>query len=120
MTKDDTPRVYVMQEVPNRDFTKAAKFGKIVFLTAREPTQYGESPLNADIMQEVATGLLPYRAGVDFVIPSGSPIVMAMCMMIIGRAGNKIKMLQWHNRERVYNEFVLDLDWLRQEACVVI
>lgn len=108
---NNNPVVFVTQET-NHNFTKAERYGEVVFLTSKEFSRSSNSKRNDEIIEEMRHGLRNFRPGVDFLLPSGSPIAIgvAFALICLGCLDHpkKIQVLQWDNRE--YNYYPIELN----------
>lgn len=101
------PRVFVTQESQNANYGPAEAFGEIVFLTRDEPSPVPNSLVNIDLMSELRNKLQDFDFEHDFIAPSGSPVVCGLAFLILGEinahnAFDKLCVLRWSNRDRVY------------------
>jgi hypothetical protein len=105
---NENPRVYVTQEAKRADYVDAYKYGDVIFLATEEyKAEPTDGKLNMAIRIEIADKFKDYRPGVDFLLPSGSPISMLLASMVLGRMsrpmdGVKHKVLKWNNQQRRY------------------
>lgn len=109
------PKVFVTQELPV-SYEKAERHGEVVFLSSREVTQTTGSLRNADILRHMVSAMKDYQPGVDYLVPSGSPLTIGIGFMIASWKGPKIRVLQWDNRGLDYREYTVDLDGLIEHA----
>lgn len=102
--------VYVTQEVQTLNYGPAEPYGDVVFLTNRDFSPMKQSLNNSALMGQLKQGLLPFDPAKDFVVLSGSPVVMAAVMMILASRGFKnITVLRWSNRDSIYQPIHLSL-----------
>lgn len=111
MNTPQAPRVFVTQEVRSGriDYSPARKFGKVCFCTVMDFSPEGESIMNNVIIDELRGKLQDFNSEVDFIVTSGSPLVIAAVFMILRERTHKVRVLRWSNRDFVYNEVVINL-----------
>lgn len=101
-------KVYVTQEA-NVDYSKAERFGEIVFLTSQDLVNIKGSLLNANLLRTLRRNLGKFEPSLDWIVISGSPYVSAAVFTILGRMGHtNLRLLRWGNREFDYSPVYLD------------
>lgn len=110
-TPKSASRVFVTQENANLNYTPAEAFGEVVFLTRDEVSPVANSLINDGIRREIQSKLANFNPELDFIAPSGSPVVCGMAFAQIGQlfAGRKVCVLRWSNRDRVYQPIQIEL-----------
>jgi hypothetical protein len=98
--------VYVVQEVENRDFFPARKFGDLELLLPPE----AQVVLSATpTLRKLQRSLAEY-SDEDFILLSGDPIIMSLAMMVASEVNRgRIRALKWDKREKDYYEVKIDL-----------
>lgn len=98
--------VYVIQEVENRDFFPARKFGDLEVLL----------PTNAQVVLSATPTLRKLQRNLanfsddDFILLSGDPIIMSLAMLVASEVNRgKVRTLKWDKREKDYYEVKIDL-----------
>lgn len=109
------PKVFVTQELPV-SYHKAEHYGEVIFLSSREATQNSNSLRNADLLRDMIKAMRDYSPGVDWLVPSGSPIAIGLGFMIASWKGGVINILQWDSRGENYREYSVNLDILMDKA----
>ncbi|TXG97768.1 MAG: hypothetical protein E6R08_06515 [Nevskiaceae bacterium] len=106
-----TPRVFVTQEVRTGriDYSPARAWGQIKFCTIMDFSPEEESQLNEVLVQDLRRVLADYDPQVDWVVMSGSPLVIAAIFMIIRERTASARVLRWSNRDHVYQEVTINL-----------
>ncbi len=106
-----TPRVFVTQEVRTGriDYSPARKYGQITFCTIQDFSPENDSIINKVVVDELRTRLRDFNAETDFVVTSGSPLVIAAVFMILRERTGKVRVLRWSNRDLIYQEVTLNL-----------
>lgn len=95
--------VFVTQEVPNLNYSAAESYGDVSFLTNRDFSPMAQSLNNSALMGQLKSGLATFNPFTDFVVLSGSPVVMAAVFLILGTRGFKtVPVLRWSNRDSIY------------------
>lgn len=97
-----TPRVYITQESPRFNYTPAERFGEVRFLTANDISPIANSLLNAQTIAAVRTQLSDFNADIDYLAPSGSPIITGIAMAILHERFDNFRVLRWSNVDREY------------------
>ena len=97
-----TANVFVTQEVPFADYTDLERFGEPVFLSASEVSNVTDSLHNKKLMGLIRDRFAQYRPGVDFIAPSGSPILSGLVFALAREKGDTFMVLKWNNRDRKY------------------
>jgi hypothetical protein len=96
------PKVYIVQEQDRFDYSPAEKFGELHFLTIHEYSTNKNSPKNDMIKDDMIRGLREYRPGVDYLVLTGSPILMCLGFHYANMHGNVHKILKWDNQAYEY------------------
>lgn len=100
--------VYVTQET-DKDFSGAEAWGRIEFLTKDDYNNTRGSLHNEELSNRLKFLLRKYDHERDWIVVSGSPYVAAAVFNILGRMHvNRINILRWDNRDRVYRPMHLD------------
>lgn len=95
--------VFVTQEVPNLNYSAAESYGDVAFLTHRDFSPMAQSLNNVALMGQLKAGLVAFDPATDYVVLSGSPVVMAAVILILGSRGFKtVPILRWSNRDSIY------------------
>lgn len=107
------PRCFVTQYVTNLNYEEAAKWGEVIFCTAKEfRPEPAPKEINKSIQNEIVTRMKDYIPGIDFIITTGSAIPNVIVGGVIsGYAINGVlvghKILKWNNRKNSYELFIL-------------
>jgi len=106
------PRVFVTHATPNlkASLAKAEKYGDVVFLETREyMTEPAIAGHNEVVLRQLANNLVDYVPGVDFILTSGSPILILATGLNLARfKGVSHKILKWNSRDRDYELAILE------------
>lgn len=91
--------VFITNKSPSHEYSPAAKFGAITFVTM------GNFPIfkTQRLQEEVIKSLVNSRPD-DYLLLSGSSVIAAMCLTVWLHMHGKAKMLLW---DRTQNEYVL-------------
>jgi len=108
-TKGDEPCVFVTQEQPHINYSKAEDFGSVVFVSVHDIPTVRTSLRVKEAVDTIKSKMATYRAGIDIILPSGSPINIACVMMLAGNAGTAHRILKWENRAQRYDVVMLEL-----------
>ena len=105
------PLVWVTQENPKFDYTPAEKYGELRFITCKDYTNNENSLFNSGLSEEIMLELREFNPDVDYLLPSGSPVVMMAVAAILGRDCRNLKILKWNNRNNAwcYNSLTIEV-----------
>lgn len=95
----------------NLDLSKSEDFGE---LTVVWPPDASLSPRGAIERQATVMGR-HYNDETDYMIALGSPSLICALAWAIGRAGKRLRMLEWQNREQRYVPTMLNTIFDREE-----
>jgi len=95
-------KVYITQE-RQFDFSSAEEYGDLVFLSVDDMWNGRNSPHNAKLIEHLYDQLKDFNSDKDFIILSGSDMVIAAVFMLLGRLQvRRVSILRWSNRDRIY------------------
>lgn len=103
------PKVYVTQENPALNYLPAEEFGEVVFLTRDDFNPIKNSLANEALLADLQRKLKAFLPDDDFMVISGSPVVSAAVFMLLRDRTNRVKILRWSNRDRIYQPLHLQL-----------
>lgn len=101
----NNPRVWVVQE-GNNDYAPAEDFGEVRFITSSDLRSVPGSKQNQHVASDIRKFKADYLAGVDYIVPVGNPMVIALTVMAL-QPGNH-NFLKWDGRRATYVPFVLN------------
>lgn len=96
------PKVFITQEVTTANYTTADKFGDVHFLVATELSHARGSLHNQRVAAVIRAKLADFDPEVDFIAPSGSPIITGMVFAILREKTAKFNVLKWNSRDSQY------------------
>ena len=96
------PKVFVTQEVTTANYSDIERFGEPVFLSASEVSNVPDSLHNQKLVGLIRERFNEYDPGVDFIAPSGSPIIAGLVFALAREKGDTFNVLKWNNRDRIY------------------
>lgn len=102
-------KVYITQENSSLNYLPAEQFGEIVFLTRNDFSQVKGSITNGILINELRTKLREFDPENDYIAVSGSPVVAGVAFMILRERTDKVNILRWSNRDRVYQTLSIQL-----------
>ena len=105
-----TPKVYVTQEVMTANYMDVERFGEPVFLSTSEVSNVPDSLHNRKLVASIRSRFAAYNPEVDFIAPSGSPIVAGLVFAIAGEKGKTFNVLKWNNRDRQYTPIRISIE----------
>tara|TARA_R110000824_G_scaffold2970_8_gene13595 strand:- start:3489 stop:3827 length:339 start_codon:yes stop_codon:yes gene_type:complete len=108
------PTVYITQEVERWDIFPARKFGDVKAIL----------PSTAQVVLSAAPTLRKIRRALkdftneDYLLMSGDPIIMGLCMMVAtDLTQGQLRLLKWDKREKDYYEVLVDYhDMIKEES----
>lgn len=111
MSIQTPPRVFVTQEVRSGriDYTPAAAFGAVKFCTIMDFSPMDDSMQNNVLVDELRSRLRDFNPESDFIVTSGSPLVIAAVFMILRERTATVRVLRWSNRDHIYQEVTINL-----------
>lgn len=100
---------FVTQENPNFDYSPLEKYGKPTFVTASDFSGSTNSLFNEDLALKIKKVMQDFNADEDFLVPSGSPLVTAFCLVALRDSGlDRFPVLRWSNRDRDYKPVIIN------------
>lgn len=97
--------VWVVQE-NNHDYSMAEKFGTVNFITTLNYTAIPNSEQNKNVIHDIKNFSSQYIPGVDFIVPAGNPITVALVVMSLQQYSNlSHNFLKWDGRAACYVPF---------------
>ncbi len=105
-------KVFVFHEGPH-NYTPAMLYGDVSFITNREISPFVTSQNNEAVWMDIRKFISIYHPGTDYLIPTGSTVLIAYVFMYISRThhpSTSHALLKWDNQMGEYIEFTLDLD----------
>ena len=93
------PVIWVIQEGRN-DYGPAEEYGEVRFVTRADLTKVEGSKQNEQVQFDLAVFLTKYVAGVDYIIPAGNPMVVALATLSLKPGEHKF--LKWDGRRALY------------------
>lgn len=98
-------KVYVIQEDPKKNLTRAKEYGQLVILMPPNQVTF-DSSFAVDMMEKK---LKDFDYDEDFLLLVGDPVLIAIASAIVaGVTGGIFKVLKWDRLESDYN--ALDID----------
>lgn len=106
------PRVFVIHQQP-LDFTPAAVFGDVQFMNsvrlAPAPPPGAVDVHNKGVLAAIRKDLAGYIPGLDYIVPTGSPIKIILVGMVLKEKGPSHKVLGWDAKSQRYMEYILEV-----------
>lgn len=105
------PKVWVTQEISKFNYLDAEAYGDIEFFTSRDYSPVMGSMANADMLNVVRQKAEEFDPREDYIITTGSPVVMMLVMAVLARRHSvrKFNILKWDNRVMKYVPIVLEV-----------
>lgn len=99
-------KVYITQNQPKFNFSKAAKFGDLTDVFPHDLQVYSSSPYIVDTARTRLSGCTPE----DYLVMSGDPILIAVAFAeMAARNEGLVNVLKWDARENTYVPVVVDM-----------
>lgn len=103
------PVVWLLEQ-SSFDYSPARVFAeKVIPIHAARLTPNVGSDWNERVLQQLRAELRDYRAGHDFIIPTGNPVRMVLAAMVLREHGDTHQLLGWDARVGHYHLYTLDL-----------
>jgi len=97
------PVVFVTQEQSRINYSQAEDYGDIVFLSLHDIPTVHTSLRASSAMKEISSKLKGYRPGIDYLLPSGSPLNIACAMLMAAhKNADTHNILKWEARAQKY------------------
>lgn len=101
-------KVFVTQENPNFNYTKAEEFGDLVFVTTGDISTNINSLLSQKVLNEISVKLDIFDPVCDYILLSGSPSVSAAVFLMLGNEGYRsLNLLKWSKMFNHYERLVI-------------
>lgn len=107
---DKTPKVFITQEVMTANYQDVERFGDPVFLSTSEVSNVPDSLHNRKLVAFIRSRFAAYNPSVDFIAPSGSPIVAGLVFAMAREKGTTFNLLKWNNRDRQYTPIRVSIE----------
>jgi hypothetical protein len=99
--------VFVTQDA-GHNYSKAEEFGPVVIVTDRELVPWAGSVSNRRVITQMFDAMRDYRPGVDYILPSGSPLAIVIVAHMVAGRGEQHHYLKWDSRANEYYKFTVD------------
>lgn len=104
-------KVFISHYTNRRDFSDAVRYGELVAVTEREIYPDEAENFRDAAMEDIRRVLKNYDIGKDYLLLSGSPIIIGLCTAYLwGRHQHSFKVLQYDKQERKYWPLVITAD----------
>lgn len=98
------PKVFITQEVMTANYQDVERFGDPVFLSTSEVSNVPDSLHNRKLVAFIRSRFEAYRPEIDFIAPSGSPIVSGLVFAMAREKADTFNILKWNNRDKQYTQ----------------
>ena len=102
-------KVYVTQEVITANYGPAEDWGEVVFLSVSEVSNVPNSLHNAKLVHSIRERLREFEPSIDFIAPSGSPVITGVVFAILRERTSKFNILKWNSRDGRYTCIKIDI-----------
>lgn len=103
------PKVYVTQEVLTAKYVSAEHWGDVVFLSVAEISNVPNSLHNRKLVAAIRDRMAAYDPEVDYIAPSGSPIITGIVFAIAREKSPVFNVLKWNSRDQTYTAAKIDV-----------
>lgn len=103
MTTPQDSVVYILQEQANMDFSPAEMYGDVQFMGIEISRMKTPSPRDQGRLAIMAATAEKFRPDLDYIVFTGSPVVIATMAAIMGRLHSRFRTLRW---DRVNNKYI--------------
>lgn len=97
-----TPKVYIPQENSRLNYLDAERFGRIIFITEENYSPIQSSRVNKKLMGLIQQTAQEFNPDTDFLLLTGSPILIGYMFHLIMAKKGFVNVLQWDNFTREY------------------
>lgn len=104
------PKVYITQEVVTADYSDIERFGDPVILATSEVSNVPDSLHNRRLVTFIRSRFADYDPAVDFIAPSGSPVIAGLVFAMAREKGKRFRVLKWNNRDRQYTPIHISVE----------
>lgn len=104
------PKVFVTQEVTTADYRDVERFGDPVWLCVSEISDVPRSLHNQRLIGLIRERFESYDPAVDYIAPSGSPIISGLVFAIAREKSETFNVLKWNNRDRQYTSIRIGVE----------
>lgn len=104
------PKVFVTQEVMTANYQDIERFGEPVFLSTSEVSNVPDSLHNRKLVAFIRSRFAEYNPRIDFIAPSGSPIIAGLVFALAREKGGTFNVLKWNNRDRQYTPIRISIE----------
>jgi hypothetical protein len=105
----DRVEVYVTQEVLTANYGPAEEWGEVKFITVSELSNVPNSLHNAKVVAGIRSKLAEFRPDVDYIAPSGSPIITGLVFAVLRERTSKFNILKWNSRDKAYSAIKINV-----------
>lgn len=102
------PKVFITQEVMTANYQDVERFGDPVFLSTSEVSNVPDSLHNRKLVAFIRDRFSSYNPSVDFIAPSGSPIIAGLVFAIACEKTSSLRILKWNNRDKQYTPIYIN------------
>lgn len=103
------PKAYVTQELSTLNYNTIHEYGELVFVTGRDYMSVDGTEHNQALTKHIRAAVQNFNPDIDYVVPSGSPLVTAVVLSSIAKKHNHVRILRWSNRDYRYYPFTLEV-----------
>lgn len=94
--------VYVVQENPRLNYVDAENYGEVIFLTSKDYSPMKNSLINDQVLTDIIGGLTNFDPDKDFLLLTGSPILLGFAFHLVMAKKGYAHILQWDGYRQSY------------------
>lgn len=106
MSNTPSPHVFIVQDDGSRDFSDAARYGRLVPLVGKD-VYPDEAEMRVQVVCEIIEAKMKgYRPGIDFILLTGDPVALMAVGLYLGcvHGVKKHRTLKYDREARGYYE----------------
>lgn len=103
--------IYISSEQPHLRYEPALDFGdRLISVTGGNWSSVPNSKSNSQVLSDISETLAHFKQD-DYLLISGSPIIVGLCMVHLSRRYKHINCLLWDKVSNGYNSAAVQLSW---------
>lgn len=99
---ENMAKVFVIQENPRLNYMDAENYGEVIFITTKNYSPMKNSLINAQVLSDIATSMVNFDPDVDFLLLTGSPILIGYAFHLAMIKKGYVHILQWDGYRQSY------------------
>lgn len=95
-------KVYAVQENSRLSYVDAENYGEVIFLTTKDYSPMKNSLINIQVLTDITNGMMDFDPDVDFLLLTGSPILLGYAFHLAMTKKGYVHILQWDSYRQSY------------------